>query len=91
VIPPDCKMLQVFKLRKGSCGLAAAAFQMLGKARHDFHEIARHVPVVELVFQDTVPGVAAGAGGARQHEDEGLVDKPCGGARLDGGGTDFFV
>ena len=68
VIPPDCKMLQLFKVGKGSGGLAAAAFQMLGKARHDFHEIAWHVPVVELVFQDTVPGIAAGAGAARQRE-----------------------
>ena len=41
---------------------------MLVQARHDLDEIAGPVAVVELVHQDIVPAVAAGAGGAWQAE-----------------------
>ena len=50
--------------------------------RHLPGERAGPVAAVELVFQDQVPAVAAGAGRARQAEDEGVVDLPGEGARL---------
>src|SRR5690606_22186233 len=53
---------------------SAAALQVLVEPRHDLDEVAWHVAVVELRLEDAVPGVAAGAGRARQHEDEGRVD-----------------
>ena len=53
--------------------LSAAALQMLVEPRHDLHEIARHMPVVELWLQYAVPGVLAGAGRAGQREDEGAT------------------
>src|SRR5262245_47061659 len=46
---------------------------VLLQARHDLDEVAGAVAVVELVHQDAVPGVAAGAGRARQAEDIGAV------------------
>ena len=56
---------------------------MLVQPRHDLDEIARHVAVVELRFEDAVPGVLAGARRAGQHEDERCTDQPGGGAALD--------
>ena len=41
---------------------------MLVEPRHDLDEIAGPVAVIELVHQDLVPGVPAGAGRARQAE-----------------------
>ena len=32
---------------------------MFVEPRHDLDEIARHVPVIELLLQDPVPGVLA--------------------------------
>ena len=52
-------------------GLAAA--QVLVEARHDLDEIAGTVAVAELVHQDLVPGIAAGARRARQAEDVGAA------------------
>ena len=34
----------------------------LQQSRHDLHEIAGPVPDIELVFENTLPGVLAGAG-----------------------------
>src|SRR3954453_16304231 len=48
----------------------------LVEAWHQFDEIAGLVPVVELVGQDTFPGVAACTARAGQAEDEGGADKP---------------
>ena len=63
--------------------------QVLVEPRHQLDEVAGPVAVIELVHQDFVPGVAAGAGRARQAEDEGRVRDARGGARLDGGRTDL--
>lgn len=46
---------------------------MLIKPGHDLNEIAGQVAVIELGFENTVPGILAGAGRAGQHEDEGGV------------------
>jgi hypothetical protein len=46
---------------------------MLIEARDDLDEIARAIAVVELVHQDIVPGILAGAGGARQAENVGCI------------------
>src|SRR6202042_842139 len=42
--------------------------QMLVKPRHDLDEIARPETIIELMHQNLVPGVLAGAGRARQTE-----------------------
>ncbi len=47
--------------------------QVLVEARQDLDEVAGPVAVVELRRQDLVPGVAAGAGAARQREEVGAV------------------
>ncbi len=57
-----------------------APTQVFIEARHDLDEVAGAMAVVELRVQDPVPGVAAGSGRARQHEDVGGVGHP-GGAR----------
>src|SRR5438552_7801696 len=63
--------------------------QVLVEARHDLDEIAGAVAVVELVQQNFVPGVAAGAGRAGQAEDVGRAGDAGGGAGLDRRGADL--
>src|SRR5262249_24412780 len=65
--------------------------QMLVKPRHDFHEIAGARAVVELRVKNAVPRVAAGAGRARQAEDERRVRNAGGGAALDRRRSDLGV
>ncbi len=52
-------------------GDGLSALQMFVEPRHDLDEVAGHVPVVELLLENSVPGVAAGAGRSRQDENEG--------------------
>src|SRR5258708_2581998 len=47
--------------------------QMLLEARHEFDEVAGPVAIVELVHEDAVPGVAAGARRAGQREEIGAA------------------
>src|SRR5262249_24294429 len=63
--------------------------QMLVEAWHDLDEIAGTIAVVELVQQYLVPGVAAGAGRARQAEDVGPAGHARGRACLDRRGADL--
>src|SRR5581483_3173339 len=63
----------------------SAAAAVLLEARHDLHEIAGAMAVVELPDEDLAPGVAAGSRRARQAEDVGAVREPSTGARLDRG------
>src|SRR5580704_17143732 len=63
--------------------------QVLVEPRHDLDEVARPVAIIELVQQDLVPGVLAGAGRARQTEDVGRVGDARGSARLDRRGADL--
>ena len=63
--------------------LRLGAAQVLVEPRHQLDEIAGPIAVVELVHEDFVPGVAAGAGRAGQAEDEGRVGDARGRARLD--------
>src|SRR6202040_820916 len=65
--------------------------QMLVEARHDLDEVARAVAVVELVLEDRVPGIAAGARRARQTENIGRTGNAGGGARLHRRGADLLV
>src|ERR1700685_2095597 len=64
--------------------------QMLAEPRHDLDEIARPVAVIELVHQNLVPGVLAGARRARQAKDVGRAGDARRGARLNGRGADFW-
>src|SRR6266700_7088461 len=66
-----------------------AATQMLIQARHDLDEVARAIAIVELMHEDLVPGIAAGAGRARQAEDIGRAGDTRGRARLDRRGADL--
>ncbi len=59
--------------------------------RHQLDEVARAEAVVELVDEDPVPGVAAGAGRAGQREEIGAAGDPGGGAALDRRGADLLV
>src|ERR1700733_11453406 len=59
--------------------------------RHQLDEIARAEAVVELVDEDAVPGVAAGAGRARQREEIGAAGDPGSGAALDRRGADLLI
>src|SRR5262245_29661415 len=70
--------------------LALVPLHMLGEARHDLDEVARHVPVVELAFEDMVPAVAAGAGRPRQAEVLFALGHTCGSARLYCRGADLL-
>src|SRR5579862_2238589 len=63
---------------------------MLLQARHQLDEIARAKAVVELVDEDPLPGVAAGAGGTREREQIGAAGDPGGGAALDRRGANLL-
>src|SRR4051812_13848395 len=71
--------------------LRLVPFQVLVQPRHDLDEVARVLAVVELLRENAVPGVAAGAGGAWQTEDEGRADEPGGGPRLKRRGADLVI
>ena len=63
--------------------------EMLHQAGHDFNEIAGAVAAIQLIFQDSVPGILAGTRGAGDAEDEGILNEAAAGAGLAGGGADF--
>src|SRR5579872_465141 len=69
------------QLSRRALGLRPA--QVLVEPRHDLDEIAGPVAVVELVHENFVPGVLAGAGRTRQAENIGRIGDAGGGARLD--------
>src|SRR5476651_44961 len=60
------------------------------QARHQLGEVAGPEPDVELLAQDIVPTILAGAGRARQREDIGRVGDARGGAALHGRGADLL-
>src|SRR6266699_5312448 len=62
---------------------------MLLQARHQLDEVAGAEAIVELVDEDPLPGVAAGAGRAGQREQIGAAGDPGGGAALDRRGADL--
>src|SRR5215472_15549321 len=64
---------------------------MLLQPWHQLDEVARTKPVVELVHENALPGVAAGARRSRQGEQIGAAGDPGGGAALDRGGADLLV
>src|SRR5215831_19860932 len=64
---------------------------MLIEPRHDLDEIARPVTIIELVHQNVVPGIAAGARRTRQAEDVGRAGDTRGGAGLDRRRADLAV
>lgn len=52
--------------------------QVFLQPRHQFDEVAGPVPAVELVAQDVVPRILAGAGGTGQGEEVGAAGNPAG-------------
>src|SRR5260370_15162366 len=64
---------------------------MLLQARHQLDKVARPETVVELVHEDALPGVAAGARRAGQCEEVGAAGDAGGGPALDRRGADLFV
>ncbi len=62
---------------------------MLLKPGHDLDEIAGHMAVIELILQNLIPAVAAGARGARQAEDVFASGDAGGRPRLHGRGADL--
>src|SRR6202011_5420756 len=64
---------------------------MLLQARHQLDEIARAEAVVELVDEDPLPGVAAGAGRPGQGEQIGPAGDPSRRPALDRRGPDLLV
>src|SRR5690349_8191710 len=76
----------------GACrSVAGDGLQMLLKARHELDEVARAVPVVELVADDVLPAVAAGAGRAGEREEVGAARDARRGAALDRRGADLLI
>src|SRR5881227_3173362 len=71
----------------GAFGLGSA--QVLVEPRHDLDEIAGPIAVVELLRENTVPAVAAGARRSRQAEDKSRAGEAGGGAALDRRGADL--
>src|SRR5262249_1774623 len=65
--------------------------EMLLQARHQLDEVARAVAVVELVDEDALPAIAAGAGRARQREEIGAAGDAAGRPALDRRGADLLV
>src|SRR6266446_10129153 len=68
-----------------------SGFQMFLQARHQLDEIARPETVVELVDEDALPGVAAGAGRTRQRKEIGAAGDPGRRPALDRRGPDLLV
>src|SRR5207244_12027144 len=64
---------------------------MLLQPWHQLDEIARPEPVVELMDEDALPGIAASARRPRQCEQIGAAGDPGGGAALDRRGADLLV
>src|SRR5260370_40293261 len=56
-----------------SFGIRLAGVQMLLEPRHEFDEVAGAKTVVELVHENAVPGIAAGARRAGQGEARGAA------------------
>jgi NAD(P)-dependent dehydrogenase (short-subunit alcohol dehydrogenase family) len=71
--------------------LRLRAAQVLIQPRHDLDEVARPVAVIELVREDAVPAILAGAGRARQAEDVSRTGNARGCAGLDRRGADLGV
>src|SRR5271166_3570919 len=65
--------------------------QMRLQPRHQLDEVAGAEAVVELVHQDPLPGVAAGAGRARQGEEIGPAGNPGRRPALDRRGPDLVI
>src|SRR5688572_25599810 len=63
---------------------------MLLQTRHQLDEVAGPEAVVELMDEDVVPGVLAGAWRSRQREQIGAAGDAGDGARLDGRGPDLL-
>src|SRR5258707_14663475 len=80
---PDCASLHPGYVSLNRRTLRLGAAQMLIEPRHDLDEIARPVTIIELVHQNVVPGVAAGARRARQAEDAGRAGDARSSAGLD--------
>src|SRR5271169_521724 len=63
--------------------------QVLLQARHQLDEVARAKAVVELMDEDALPGVAAGAGRAGQSKQIGAAGDPGRRPALDRRGADL--
>src|SRR6185312_2042563 len=68
-----------------------SAVQVLLKPGHQLDEVARPETVVELVHEDALPGVAAGARRARQGEEIGAAGDACRRPALDRRGADLVI
>ena len=51
---------------------------MFVEARHDFDEVARHVAIIQLVGQNAVPAILAGARAAGQCKQIGAARNAAG-------------
>ena len=64
--------------------------EMLLEPRHQLHQVAGPEPVVELEYQDVVPGVLHRAGAARQRKQVGAAGNAAQRARLHRRGADLL-
>src|SRR5690606_4995480 len=88
---PAGRLLQARKRdHTGVLTAASLAAQVFVEPWHDFYEIAGAVAVIELPFQDLVPGVLAGAGTARQGKEIGPARDPARGPALHRRGADLL-
>src|SRR6516162_11611327 len=89
----DSKTSMTARPIAASCRAAASdlLLQMLLQPRHQLDEVARAEAVVELVDEDALPGIAAGARRPRQGEQIGAAGDPGGRPALDRRGADLVV
>src|SRR6516162_2262034 len=90
VLSTGSKTSMTVRLIAGSCRAAASDLflEMLLQPRHQLDEVARAEAVVELVHEDALPGVAAGAGRSRQREEVSTACDPGRRPTLDRRGPD---
>src|SRR5260370_29878222 len=70
-----------------SSGVRLAGLQMLLEPRHELDQVAGAKTVVELVHENAVPGIAAGARRARQGEEIGAAGEDRKSTRLNSSHT----
>src|SRR5437764_8073005 len=74
---------------RGRLFLRLRPLQVFAQSRQDFDEVAGPMAKIELVHEDFVPGIAAGARRSRQAENKRGVGGAGGGAALDRRGADL--
>src|ERR1044072_5939111 len=79
------------ELQRDAASLRLGFLLLLLQPRHDLDEGAGTVAIVQLILEDSVPGIFARARRARYAEDIGSFGKPAAGTALYRRGADFLI